>query len=220
MKSEVYEIIKNQIITRELEPGQVLSEKKLMATYNIGRTPLREVLMALKQDGLVNIISRYGTFVTPLDLRDFRDVMEIRMHNELLVADLACERINTEQLTELKTTVTEAHELLDSIKDLEGIIGHEERENLLKNFWMVEERFHNLLYTSTANVYLIDIMKRLSLPSIRFWYYSIENADQMKKQFHDFEDIYDAIKDKDKQRCRDLLKRHIELSIQQMMNKS
>lgn len=219
IKKIVYESIKNQIITKELEPGQVLNEKELIATYSIGRTPLREVLVNLQQDGLINIIARYGTFVTGLDIKDFRDVVEVRMYNEILVADLVCERMNVKQLAELETIIEESEALIDSIKDIQDDIDDETRKRLLKDFWVIEERFHNLLYVATANPYLMEVMKRLSITSIRFWYYTIDRVEQMKSQFHDFRDIYNSIKTKDKQRCRDLMKRHIELLVLQIKDR-
>lgn len=218
-KKEAYEEIKNQIITQELRPGAVLNEKELMSAYEIGRTPLRDVFLNLQQDGLINVIPRYGTFVTSLDINDFRNAVELRTHNEILVAELVCDRISQRQLAELDKIINDSDELLNSIQDLSGEIDPEYRKQLVREFWIIEESFHNTLYKATSNTYIIDLMRKLSVNSIRFWYYTLETVEQMKQQFWDFRFFYDALAARDKEKCRQYMKDHIDLLVKQIKDR-
>jgi DNA-binding GntR family transcriptional regulator len=68
LKEQVYQHVKYRIITQDLKPGQQLNEKDLMKRYAIGRTPLREILIDLQHDGLIQRFPRSGTIVAPMDL--------------------------------------------------------------------------------------------------------------------------------------------------------
>ncbi len=67
--SDIYQTIRNQIITLELEPGDIISETDMSKKFNISRTPIREVFQRLEYDGLVNIIKNKGTEITPVNFK-------------------------------------------------------------------------------------------------------------------------------------------------------
>ncbi len=78
LNKDIYENLRYRIITNELSAGQQLYEKELMQTYQIGRTPLREVFQELQRNGLIEIIPKLGTRVVTLDLRTLRETIELR----------------------------------------------------------------------------------------------------------------------------------------------
>ena len=75
LKVEAYQNIRFRIITHDLRPGELLNEKNLMKEYQIGRSPLREILIELQRDGLIQRFPRSGTLVTPIDLHLFKQVI-------------------------------------------------------------------------------------------------------------------------------------------------
>ena len=80
LKDSTYQSIRLRIITHNLRPGGLLNEKELMREYKIGRSPLRDILIELQRDGLIQRFPRSGTLITLMDLDLFREVMEIRMN--------------------------------------------------------------------------------------------------------------------------------------------
>lgn len=64
----VYESLRRQIVSLELPPGSALSENELSASLEVSRTPIREAILLLIQDGLVQVFPKVGTFVSKVDL--------------------------------------------------------------------------------------------------------------------------------------------------------
>ncbi len=63
---QIHRRLREQIVTGALAPRQTVSENALAASLGVSRTPVREALGKLEEDGLIQIIPQYGTFVTPI----------------------------------------------------------------------------------------------------------------------------------------------------------
>lgn len=94
--------IKEQILDCSLAPGARIVEKDLSANMGISRTPVREALNQLSQEGLVNLIRHRGYQVAPITLQDLRDLFEIRRIVESESAYLAATRRNPDEIAELR----------------------------------------------------------------------------------------------------------------------
>ena len=116
-RDEFYTAFKHDIITSKLKPGELLKEKQIMQDYGIGRLPMREIMVRLQQENLIETIPRMGTVVTRLDIKHMRDVVELRLELECVVAKLAAERITDEQLGKLRELVEKIHSCADGKSD-------------------------------------------------------------------------------------------------------
>ena len=67
-KEYAYRILKENIMSLELKPGELLSEVELSEKLNISRTPIREVIMRLKNEHLIEVKPQSGTYVSLIDL--------------------------------------------------------------------------------------------------------------------------------------------------------
>ncbi|MFP4200210.1 MAG: GntR family transcriptional regulator [Clostridia bacterium] len=74
LSQKAYEILRRQIITRELEPGTVLSEQLIASSLNMSRTPVREALARLQNEHLLKYVPQKGVSVREMTVRDFIDV--------------------------------------------------------------------------------------------------------------------------------------------------
>ena len=119
-RDEFYTAFKHDIITSKLKPGELLKEKQIMQDYGIGRLPMREIMVRLQQENLIETIPRMGTVVTRLDIKHMRDVVELRLELECVVAKLAAERITDEQLGKLRELVQKIHSCADFLSDADG----------------------------------------------------------------------------------------------------
>ena len=85
----VYTVLRDAIITMKLKPGATINEKEISAELGISRTPMREALLRLGQEGLVEIIPSGGTFVNNISLRRVIEGHIIRSSLELRMVHLA-----------------------------------------------------------------------------------------------------------------------------------
>ncbi len=81
--------LRQAIISMELSPGSALSEKELVARYGISRTPVREALIRLRDDGLVEVFPQSGTFVGRISVQSIPEAVAIRQALECLSAERA-----------------------------------------------------------------------------------------------------------------------------------
>jgi DNA-binding GntR family transcriptional regulator len=102
---QAYEALKQDILTCELRPGAQIFEGALAARYGMSKTPVREALNLLVQEGLVQVLPRRGYLVAPITLRDVQEVFQLRLLLETAAAELAAVHITEEQLRQLRALV-------------------------------------------------------------------------------------------------------------------
>ncbi len=155
----VYEAIKRKIITLDLKPGAVLEEKKLAAELGVGRTPVREALLLLKNDNLIESQPNKTAYVREMNLKNIKDLFESLMHIEKLTACLASERITSAELKEIEKTEEDLNKALNR-----------------RDFWEIEsqnQKFHRLIAKASDNEYLISIHENLRTQAERLSYLAI-----------------------------------------------
>jgi DNA-binding GntR family transcriptional regulator len=197
MKFQVYQDLRYRIITHKLPPGQQLNEKELMAQYRIGRTPLREVLLELQRDGLIQRFPRTGTFVAPLDLHLFRQVVEIRIELEAFAARLAAERIDAPRIERLERILGRVAE--------QGQRSDADLELLTR----CEFKFHDTLYEGAANPMLTRMLQELHGVSARFWHYLVFDRGELFEQFVELRRVFEALRDGDAEGAHAAVEAHI-----------
>ena len=101
LRDVVFKTLRQAILKGELEPGERLMEIQLAERLGVSRTPIREAIRKLELEGLVLMIPRKGAEVAKISESNLRDVLEVRRSLEELAIDLACQRINEEELESL-----------------------------------------------------------------------------------------------------------------------
>ena len=109
LQLHAYDSIKNSILSGELEPRVLYSETKLSAQIGISRTPMREALQSLSQDGYITIIPSKGFMIRQLNEKDMKDSIEIRCAIEGFCTNMIASQIYTERGSQL-------------LKDLEAVL--------------------------------------------------------------------------------------------------
>ena len=206
-KDGTYNNLRYRIITHDLKPMEPLNDRVLMDHYGIGRTPLREVLLQLQRDGLIQRFARSGTVVAPVDIHIYKQNIEIRTVLEGLAGEMAAARISEDQLETLR-------QILRRVRELE--------ENDLENFrelMQCEFDFHNLIYEAANNPKLRDILHELHGISARFWHYQIFSKQELLDQFIDHRKILDALEKRDGRQAGEALKEHIQNVVKKIRDK-
>jgi DNA-binding GntR family transcriptional regulator len=102
LRQSVYEEMKRQIMMCEIEPGLALSERDFASRLGVSRTPLREALILLTQDGSLIYYPSKGFVVKPITVEDSLDVLELWLCVHLYVVDKVFERDEFPPLDDLK----------------------------------------------------------------------------------------------------------------------
>jgi DNA-binding GntR family transcriptional regulator len=97
LRSQVLELLRQDILASEFEPGERLVEARLCARYDVSRTVIREVLRQLESEGLVTIVPNRGPVVTELTPFDAKALFEVRTALEGLAGALFAERATADQ---------------------------------------------------------------------------------------------------------------------------
>lgn len=92
LNERAYELIRLDILTFRLKPGERTSERLLAARYGLGMASIRAALPRLAQEGFIEKTAERGTFVAPLTLRSIRDTYQMRYMLEPAAAEMAAER--------------------------------------------------------------------------------------------------------------------------------
>jgi len=145
---EVYNRLKRKIVTLELEPGANIDIKKLETELGIGRTPIREAILKLKADNLIEGEPNKSIYVKEFTLRMVRDLFEAYIPIKKNIASLAALRMTPEALSMIRQVCDEHKQ---AIQD--------------QDYWRIHSRnrdFHQLIARSTENQYLILIHEQYS----------------------------------------------------------
>lgn len=102
---QVYQSLRERIVTVALEPGARLIERDLAAEFEVSRIPLREALQRLAADGLVTTVPGQGSIVTVPTPKDIEDLLDVRAGLEPLAARLAATGAGPEALARLRACV-------------------------------------------------------------------------------------------------------------------
>jgi DNA-binding GntR family transcriptional regulator len=106
LPDRVYAELKQRVLTCVHKPGERLIEAELCKSLGVSRTPIREALNRLANEGLVVASPFRGYSVAPLTARSFHDLCEVRRMIEPAVAGLAAERATPEDVARLVEMAT------------------------------------------------------------------------------------------------------------------
>ncbi|MET7320173.1 GntR family transcriptional regulator [Streptomyces sp. NPDC005549] len=104
-RRDIYLKLRQMVLTLELAPGAALSENELAASLGVSRTPVRESLILLAQEGLVQVFPKIGSFVSRVDAAQVADAQFLREAVELASLEDLPEQLDTETVEELRNNL-------------------------------------------------------------------------------------------------------------------
>jgi len=171
LADRAYVHLRDQIITTELPPGALLQETELMQRLGVGRTPVREALLRLKQDGFVTVIPRRGTLVSEIHLTDLAAIYEVRTTLESWEAGLAAERATEADRVEASALMRELRALTEG----DGFPA------LLS----LDRRVHRFVYGCGKNAFLAETIDRYHNLTLRILYVAMARYPALTPRLHD-----------------------------------
>lgn len=184
--------LRQRVISLELAPGEVLSENQLAADLGVSRTPIRECLIMLRQEGFVEVVPQVGTFVSRVDPRRVADAQFIREAVETSGLQQAGDDLDTQVIARLT----------DNVARQRGT------ESDIAAFVALDEEFHRGLLTLSGHESAweaiaserahLDRARRLGLAEVTPAAYIAEHAA-----------ILDALVGGERERAIELLRGHV-----------
>lgn len=99
---QIYERLRRAITTLAMLPSEALSEKELSLQLGVSRTPVREALIRLADEGLIDILPQRGSFVAPIRLRDVEEAQFIRESLEVAIVQRLARHASPRFLAEVR----------------------------------------------------------------------------------------------------------------------
>lgn len=158
---EIARVLREQIVEGALEPGRRLSERDIGARLGVSRTPLREALRLLAGERLVEVLPRRGARVAPLDSAVVEDVYPVLACLERLAANMACQNIGEDALTDLAAAV----------EKMRGARSRKDR----RRFFALSRDFHEAVLAAAGNDTLRQMQRQLSGQVQRARFLSLES---------------------------------------------
>jgi len=206
-KDEAYEALRVQIVTNCLTPGEILNEKDLMARLSIGRSPLREVLFRLQEENMIKPMPRLGYMVTPLNIADVRDLVELRRELEGFAGELAARRITPQQIEELRTLFSEAENASSENHSITSISEY------------FDTQFHDLLYQAADNHQLVKTLQALHIKMLRIWFHVGLGAIGFEQEAQNLYQVLEALEERDPEKARMAMEAHVDIFAAQVKDK-
>ncbi len=196
LADQAFYAIRELIVTLELPPGSVVSERELMTRLGLGRTPVREALRDLARGRLVEVYPRRGIFVSGVDVGDIAGLSEARLVLESQAARLAAERSTAADRVE-----TEA--LLDEVARLEDEPGG-------RHLIELDQRIHRHVYRAAHNPFVEATLEEYYVLALRIWFLALDRvADRLDRSVHEHRELLEAIRDGEPARAEEAMRRHI-----------
>ena len=194
MADIVFEKIEDAILSGEFSRGDLITELKLCELLEVSRTPVREALTRLKQEGLIKESGK-GAVVIGVSEEDLYDIYEVRMRTEGLAAAKCAEVITEEQLKKLGETL-----------ELQEFYTAKNQPDSIKK---LDSEFHEQIYSYCGSETLRTLLSELHRKVKRYRKTSVSNPDRALMAVKEHREIFEAISAHDAKRAEKLTEKHI-----------
>ena len=188
------EVIREAILDGRLDPGSRLKEEELARELGISRTPVREALLILQAEGLIDTTPNRGAVVRAHDADDLLDLYQLRALLEGYAARQAAAKVTDETILLL----------YESCDRFDAIAGDDTRELVTENLL-----FHSAIHAAAGSARLTEMLRRvIELPLVYksyVWY----PPDQKRISAHYHRQIAKALSVRDAERAELVMREHV-----------
>lgn len=183
IKEQVYIGIKNRILDGTFKQGERLHEVNLSKMFNVSRSPVREAIIELVTEGLLESIPNKGVYVKKLSVSDIINIYELREVLEQYAIRKSIEKINEDDIRKLEEI------RYDLIRSFE--------ENDLETYIKVDTNLHNIFFEICDNDILNDIIGSLYPQIQTFRSMSLSKKDRFEQSLEEHLDIINGLINRD-----------------------
>jgi DNA-binding GntR family transcriptional regulator len=189
------------ILTFDLKPGEPLGEDELARRLEVSRTPIREALSLLEQEGLVRRIRNRGAMVADVSLQAVLEAYEVRQHLESAAARTACAHVTDQDSAVIRSTVARMHPQPASISEK---LENEEDDR----------RIHNVVLLVAGNALLQDVVEQSRRRTQRVMF--VLPQGRYSTSIAEHEAIADALEARDADAAEVAMRRHLQRAAERL----
>ena len=192
---EVYETLRASIVSLQRTPGQRLSEAELARDLGVSRTPVREAIIQLRADGLVEVTPQLGSFVSKISLKNVREAQFAREALECAAVRMAAELIDAAGTERLRQNLA-LQRAAQTSADLE-------------QFYRLDEAFHRELVTASGYSGISELLDRSRAHLNRVRRLSLPVPDVVEELIDQHSAIVEAVENNDADQAEAALRHHL-----------
>lgn len=197
-KTKVYQYLKEGIIQGRYKQGEALNERKLSEDLGVSRTPIREALQMLANDGWIVNEPYRETVVRSFDINFVMDAQKVRRALEILAVEDAVLHMSDEGKKRLK----DYYELQEKVVENYDPV----------TFMEYDRAFHEEIYRSSSNEILLDLVKNLNDLIRYFGIKVLMFPKRSRETIKEHKAILDAVLESDMEKARAAMDHHLTMT--------
>jgi DNA-binding GntR family transcriptional regulator len=203
LAEQAYNQLRQEILTCSLLPGQVVSEREFARKYAMSKTPVREAFTQACHNGLMQRLPGRGYLVSPITIRDIKDLFDLRLILETAAAERAARNPSLVDLALLKELSTVSYNLGEP--------------NSQAQFLQTNRDFHVALAKAADNRRLEGLLADLLNEMERLFYLGLRLRESGEEMRREHQEVIAALEASDPDKMREVLTRQIQASRERIL---
>ena len=179
LATQAYQRLYQEILTCSLAPGQIVSERELARRYDVSKTPMREALGQACHDGFIQRLPGRGYIVSPITIRDIRELFDLRLILECTAVERAVQNPNSE--------------LIGGLKDMAEVTYDPDEPESHISFLKTNRTFHLAMAEATNNQRLISLLSDLFNEMERLFHLGLRLRDSSEEMRREHRELVTAL---------------------------
>lgn len=194
-KAGAYSLLRRDIIELKLKPGLIISIKELCDHYESSRSPMRDILLRLEQEGLVTFLPQRGIMISKIDFKRVKEERFLRVSVESQIMRCFMRKHTADDIACLEKSLDKQNEYI--------------KANEFRKFLSEDDYFHNKFYLAVDKSWNAEVINSVSGHYRRVRLLSIINRSISDNILSQHREMLDAINKNDEQWLLDLFNRHL-----------
>ena len=194
MSEEIADILRENIISGNINPGEKVNEYQAAKLLNISRPPIREAFRLLAAEGLITLVPRKGAFVSELSIQEVKEIYEMKSMMESFAVRLAIPIINEKEVSELDSINNSMQEKI--------------KQDNFKAILKLNIEFHRRMIKMSKNERLIRFYESIVLPIRKYQRIGLSAPASWDTSLQEHRNIVEAIKSKNIELAERLTREH------------
>ena len=195
LREEIANVLRAAVVAGQMRPGVVYSVPTLADEFGVSATPVREAMLDLAKEGLVESVRNKGFRVTELADDDLDDITELRALIEVPTVAMLAAAIEPADIEALRPL---AQEIVDSAEDGDLI-----------RYLDADRRFHLRLLSLAGNPRLVDVVRELRAQTRLYGLDQLVEQGRLTASAAEHHELLDALAERDSARTEAVMRRHI-----------
>jgi DNA-binding GntR family transcriptional regulator len=194
--SRIYSDLRSELVSLRRRPGEAISEAEIALSYGVSRTPVREAILKLSDEGLLEIFPQSGIFVSRIPIAALPEAIIIRKALEETTARLAAERASSSQILALHSVLERQREA-NAAKDRDA-------------FHQADEMFHATIADVAGHPGIWTLIQQVKVHVDRYRRLTLPQKGRIARTIAEHEAILGAIEAHDPPAARTAMELHLE----------